>query len=113
VTTKGFGDGLRIGYQNRPDIFARHIVLSDRLYSSVIETSERIDSVGVTLTPLDASGLRDDLQKARQAGLRTVAIIFMHGWKFPQHEREAAAIARSLDLKKSRCRTNCHPWCAM
>jgi 5-oxoprolinase (ATP-hydrolysing) len=96
VTTKGFGDGLRIGYQNRPDIFARHIVLSDRLYSSVIETSERIDSVGVTLTPLDASGLRDDLQKARQAGLRTVAIVFMHGWKFPQHEREAAAIARSL-----------------
>jgi len=100
VTTKGFGDGLRIGYQNRPDIFARHIVLSDRLYSSVIETSERIDSVGVTLTPLDASGLRDDLQKARQAGLRTVAIIFMHGWKFPQHEREAAAIARSLGFEE-------------
>src|SRR5579862_939994 len=45
VTTQGFGDGLRIGYQNRPDIFARHIVLSDRLYSSVIETSERVDSV--------------------------------------------------------------------
>ncbi|MEA3181106.1 MAG: hypothetical protein QOI59_4629 [Gammaproteobacteria bacterium] len=100
VTTKGFGDGLRIGYQNRPDIFARHIVLSDRLYSSVIETSERIDSVGVTLTPLDASGLRDDLQKARQAGLRTVAIVFMHGWKFPQHEREAAAIARSLGFEE-------------
>src|SRR3954468_1407991 len=55
VTTKGFADGLRIGYQNRPDIFARHIVLSDRLYSSVVETSERIDSAGVTLTPLDAT----------------------------------------------------------
>src|SRR5882757_5818804 len=100
VTTRGFADGLRIGYQNRPDIFARHIMLSDRLYSSVIETSERIDSVGVTLTPLDASGLRDDLQKARQAGLRTVAIIFMHGWKFPEHERQAAAIARSLGFEE-------------
>jgi 5-oxoprolinase (ATP-hydrolysing) len=100
VTTRGFADGLRIGYQNRPDIFARRILLSDRLYSSVIETSERIDSVGVTLTPLDASGLRDDLQKAREAGLKTVAIVFMHGWKFPQHEREAAAIARSLGFEE-------------
>src|SRR5882724_896119 len=96
VTTKGFADGLRIGYQNRPDIFARHIMLSDRLYSSVIETSERIDSVGTTLTPLDAQALREDLQEARQAGLRTVAIVLMHGWKFPKHEREAAAIAREL-----------------
>src|SRR5882762_9069694 len=96
VTTRGFADGLRIGYQNRPDIFARHIMLSDRLYSSVIETSERIDSDGETLTPLDAQALRGDLLKAREAGLRTVAIVLMHGWKFPQHEREAAAIARSL-----------------
>src|SRR5512140_1886224 len=51
VTTKGFADGLRIGYQSRPDIFARRIVLADRLYASVIETSERIDCTGVTLTP--------------------------------------------------------------
>ena len=100
VTTKGFADGLRIGYQNRPDIFARHIMLSDRLYSSVIETSERIDSVGATLTRLDAQALRDDLQEARQAGLRTVAIVLMHAWKFPQHEREAAALARSLGFEE-------------
>src|SRR5712671_8214742 len=100
VTTKGFGDGLRIGYQNRPDIFARRIVLSDRLYSSVIETPERIDSVGVTLTPLDTQALRADLQRAREAGLRTVAIVLMHGWLFPQHEREAASIARSLGFEE-------------
>jgi 5-oxoprolinase (ATP-hydrolysing) len=100
VTTRGFADGLRIGYQNRPDIFARHIMLSDRLYSSVIETSERIDSDGETLTPLDAQALRGDLLKAREAGLRTVAIVLMHGWKFPQHEREAAAIARSLGFEE-------------
>jgi 5-oxoprolinase (ATP-hydrolysing) len=100
VTSKGFADGLRIGYQNRPDIFARHIVLSDRLYSSVIETSERIDSDGVTLTPLDAQALRADLLKARQAGLRTVAIVLLHGWKFPEHERQAAAIARSLGFEE-------------
>jgi 5-oxoprolinase (ATP-hydrolysing) len=96
VTTRGFGDGLRIGYQNRPDIFARHLVLSDRLYSSIIEASERIDSVGTTLTPLDGTNLRKELLEARSAGLKTVAIVFLHGWKFPQHEREAAAIAREV-----------------
>jgi 5-oxoprolinase (ATP-hydrolysing) len=100
VTTRGFGDGLRIGYQNRPDIFARHIVLSDRLYSSVIEASERIDAVGTTLTPLDTTHLRKELLEARAAGLKAVAIVFMHGWKFPQHEREAAAIARQLGFEE-------------
>lgn len=100
VTTRGFGDGLRIGYQNRPDIFARHIILSDRLYSSVIEASERIDSVGTTLTPLDGASLLEELRKARSAGLKAVAIVFLHGWKFPQHEREAAAIARELGFEE-------------
>ncbi|HEY2399491.1 MAG TPA: hydantoinase/oxoprolinase family protein, partial [Steroidobacteraceae bacterium] len=100
VTTRGFGDGLRIGYQNRPDIFARHLVLSDRLYSSIIEASERIDSVGTTLTPLDGTNLRKALLEARSAGLKTVAIVFLHGWKFPQHEREAAAIAREVGFEE-------------
>lgn len=100
VTTQGFGDGLRIGYQNRPDIFARHIVLSDRLYSSVIEAAERVEASGVTLRALDATGLRAELVKARDAGLRTVAIVLMHGWRFSQHEREAADIARSLGFEE-------------
>jgi len=100
VTTRGFGDGLRIGYQNRPDIFARHLVLSDRLYSSIIEASERIDSVGTTLTPLDGTNLRKELLEARSAGLKTVAIVFLHGWQFPQHEREAAAIAREVGFEE-------------
>ncbi len=100
VTTRGFGDGLRIGYQNRPDIFARHIVLSDGLYSSIIEASERIDSVGTTLTALDGTTLREQLRNARSAGLEAVAIVFLHAWKFPQHEREAATIARELGFEE-------------
>ena len=100
VTTRGFGDGLRIGYQNRPDIFARHIVLSDRLYSSIIEARERIDAVGTTLTPLDGTSLREELRRARQAGMKAVAIVFMHGWKFPRHEREAATIAREIGFEE-------------
>ncbi|TLY78713.1 MAG: 5-oxoprolinase [Gammaproteobacteria bacterium] len=100
VTTAGFGDALRIGYQNRPDIFARHIVLPERLYSTVIEAGERIDYSGAILTPLDARSLRTDLQRARQAGLRSVAIVFLHGWRHPQHERAAAAIARELGFEE-------------
>lgn len=100
VTTRGFADGLRIGYQNRPDIFARHIVLAEGLYSSVVETNERVDSNGTTLIALDSAALRADLQKARDSGFRAVAIVFMHGWQFPQHEIEAAAQARSLGFEE-------------
>ncbi len=100
VTTAGFADGLRIGYQNRPDIFARHIVLPQRLYASVIEAHERIDAHGAVLTPLDTAQLRADLARARGAGRRAVAIVFLHGWRHPQHERLAAECARALGFEE-------------
>ena len=100
VTTTGFADGLRIGYQSRPDLFARHIVLADRLYPRVVEAEERIDPAGNILTPLNAAQLRADLESARQAGLRSVAIVFLHGWRYPQHESAAARIARDLGFEE-------------
>jgi 5-oxoprolinase (ATP-hydrolysing) len=100
VTTAGFGDGLRIGYQNRPDIFARHIVLPKRLYASVIEACERIDAHGAVLTPLDLPRLRAELARERQAGRRAVAIVFLNGWRHAQHERAAAAVARELGFEE-------------
>src|ERR1700722_1697581 len=100
VTTVGFADGLRIGYQSRPDLFARHIVLPDRLYPQVIEANERVDAAGMVLTPLDTERLRSDLERARQAGLRSVAIIFLHGWRHQQHERVAAGIARAVGFEE-------------
>ncbi|HLY53323.1 MAG TPA: hydantoinase/oxoprolinase N-terminal domain-containing protein, partial [Steroidobacteraceae bacterium] len=96
VTTAGFADALRVGYQNRPDIFARHIVLPSLLYASVIEVRERIDADGKVLTPLDEGQLRDELARARRAGRRALAIVFLHGWRHTQHERAAAALAREL-----------------
>ncbi|HET9389755.1 MAG TPA: hydantoinase B/oxoprolinase family protein [Steroidobacteraceae bacterium] len=100
VATAGFADALRIGYQNRPDIFARHIVLADRLYSTVIEARERIDASGAVLSPLHTQSLRAELQQARDRGLRAVAIVFLHGWQHPRHERQAADIARSLGFEE-------------
>jgi N-methylhydantoinase A/oxoprolinase/acetone carboxylase beta subunit len=71
---------------------ARHIVLPDRLYPQVIEANERVDASGIVLTPLDTERLRSDLERARQAGLRSVAIIFLHGWRHQQHERAAGVV---------------------
>src|SRR5207302_1686278 len=100
VTSAGFADALRIGYQNRPDIFARDIVLPEPLYGTVIEAHERIDARGAVLTPLDGARLRADLTRARRAGARAVAIVFLHGWRHPQHEQEAASCARSLGFEE-------------
>jgi 5-oxoprolinase (ATP-hydrolysing) len=96
VTTAGFGDALAIGDQSRPDIFARHIVLPDRLYCAVIEAQERIDASGNVLVPLDEAALRSQLRAARGRGITAVAIVLLHSWRFPLHERAAAAIAREL-----------------
>jgi 5-oxoprolinase (ATP-hydrolysing) len=100
VTTAGFADGLRVGYQNRPDIFARNIVLPRLLHATVIEALERIDAGGKVLVPLDEGRLHADLTRARRAGRRAVAIVFLHGWRHPQHESRAAAAARALGFEE-------------
>ncbi len=94
VTTKGFADALRIGYQARPDLFALDIVLPDMLYSRVIEIDERMNAAGEVLTKLDTGRARAELQDARTAGFDAVAIVLMHGYRYTEHEQEVAAIAR-------------------
>lgn len=94
VTTAGLADGLRIGDQSRPDIFARHIRRPEQLYAAAIEARERIDARGEVLLPLDGEALRRELAAARQRGLKSVAIVFLHAWRHPWHEREAAEAAR-------------------
>ncbi len=93
VITRGFGDALRIAYQNRPRLFDRHIVLPELLYSRVIEAHERVAADGEVIEPLDEAHLRGALQAAFDAGLRSVAIVFMHGYRFTAHEAAAARIA--------------------
>ena len=100
VTTKGFRDALRIGYQNRPDIFALHIELPEMLYSQVIEADERVSARGEVIAPLDEAGLRADLEEALERGVESVAIVFLHGYRFPEHERLAARIAKEAGFRQ-------------
>ncbi|MEM8740223.1 MAG: hydantoinase/oxoprolinase family protein, partial [Pseudomonadota bacterium] len=95
VITRGLADQLRLGYQARPDLFARHIVLPEMLYSSVIEADERVRADGTVETPLDDAALAGDLARARADGLTACAIVFVHGYRHRAHEAQAGALARA------------------
>ena len=92
--TRGFRDALRIAYQNRPRIFDRHIVLPEMLYSEVVEVDERVAARGEVLLPLDEGKALADLQAAYSRGFRSIAIVLMHGYRFPQHEARVAELAK-------------------
>ena len=94
--TAGFGDALRIGYQARPEIFARHIVLPGMLYETVIEIEERIGADGSIVRPLDETRARADLEILKARGFDALAIVLMHGWRFTDHEDRLAGLAREL-----------------
>ena len=99
LITRGFGDALRIGYQNRPKIFARHIVLPAMLYERVVEVDERIMADGTVLAAPDADAVRAALAAARDAGIRSAAIVFMHAYRFPAHEIMVASVAREMGFE--------------
>jgi len=99
LITQGFRDALRIGYQNRPNIFARHIQLPEMLYERVVEVQERISAQGEILSPLTPSEenrLRQELQNAYACGIRACAIVLMHGYRHPAHEQRLGEIAREV-----------------
>ncbi|HEY2446565.1 MAG TPA: hydantoinase B/oxoprolinase family protein [Rhizomicrobium sp.] len=96
VTTRGFRDQLRVGYQNRPKLFVLRIELAQPLYERIVEADERISAHGETLRPLDEDSLARDLGSARVDGFSACAILFMHGYRHIAHERRAAEIARRL-----------------
>ena len=97
LITKGFKDALRIGYQNRPDIFARHIQLPEMLYEQVIEVPERYSAQGEELMALENTGAWvDELERVFDRGVRGVAIALLHAYRYPDHERQVAAIAERI-----------------
>ncbi|OGA55662.1 MAG: 5-oxoprolinase [Betaproteobacteria bacterium RIFCSPLOWO2_12_FULL_62_58] len=93
-TTRGFRDALRIAYQNRPRIFERHIMLPALLYGLVYEVAERVTARGEVLLPLDEARAARELREAHERGYRSIAIVLMHGYRYPAHERRLAELAR-------------------
>ena len=100
VITEGLGDQLEIGYQARPDIFALDIAKPEMIYAEVIEAHERIRADGRIEQALDGERLRADLERLRETGIDAVAIVFMHAYAFPDHERRAAEIARDIGFSQ-------------
>lgn len=100
VITKGFRDALRIAYQARPDIFAKQIVLPEQLYERVLEVDERVHADGTVEASPDTEKLHDGLAAARSAGIDAVAIVFMHAWKYPAHERIVADLAARIGFRQ-------------
>jgi 5-oxoprolinase (ATP-hydrolysing) len=96
VINDGFKDALRIGYQNRPDLFALNIELPEQLYSAVLEVPGRFNATGGELRALDEELAAKGLQTAYDDGLRSVAIVLMHGYRYPGHEQRLAQIAEEI-----------------
>ena len=100
LITKGFGDALRIAYQNRPDIFALNIVLPELLYEQVIEVDERYSADGEELKAVSLIDVRNQLQNIQDQGIDSIAIVFMHAYRYPKHEQQVAALARELGFSQ-------------
>ena len=96
VVTKGFRDQLRIAYQARPRLFDKEIILPEMLYDRIEEVTERIDANDNIITPLDLDDLAPRLKAAFDDGIRSIAIVLMHGYRVPAHELAVADRARKI-----------------
>ncbi|WP_281040512.1 hydantoinase B/oxoprolinase family protein [Mesorhizobium sp. M7A.T.Ca.US.000.02.1.1] len=100
LITKGFRDALKIAYQARPDIFAKEIILPEQLYERVVEINERVRADGRVEQLLDIAACRPAIEQARADGIDAVAIVFMHAWKYPDHEKAVAKVCRKLGFSQ-------------
>ena len=96
VVNAGYADILRIGTQNRPDLFKLAIQLPEPLYTRVVEVAGRLDARGAEIAALDEAAARDALAHAYADGFRACAIVLMHSYRAPWHEQRIAEIARAV-----------------
>src|SRR5262249_28340499 len=96
VTTTGFRDALRIGYQARPKIFAKQIIKPETLFERVVEVDERVRADGTVEQAPDLDAVRRELEAALADGIKAVAIVFMHAYRYPEHEKRVAALVREM-----------------
>ena len=100
ITTAGFRDAFKIGYQARPDIFAKEIIKPEQLYSRVIEINERIRADGTIEISPDKNQIERDLASLFNDGIQSIAICLMHSYAFPKHEQIVASIAQSIGFSQ-------------
>lgn len=100
VTTRGFRDALRIGYQERKKIFATEIIKPEALYSEIVELDERVLADGTIERPLDEAAAGRALEGLKANGYGAVAIVLMHAYRYPAHEAIVARIARSMGFEQ-------------
>jgi len=100
LITKGFRDALRIGYQARPKIFAKHIIKPDMLYERVAEVDERVRADGTVEREIDLDAVHDELVRAKADGIQGVAIVLMHAYRYGDHEKRVVALARELGFSQ-------------
>ncbi len=100
IITKGFKDALRIGYQARPRLFDLNVILPEQLYEKTIEVNERIGAHGEIITALNLKSLKKQMEIARRGGFSSVAIVCMHGYRYPDHEQKIAALAQEIGFKQ-------------
>lgn len=100
VITQGFRDALRIAYQNRPRIFDRHIALPEMLYERVIEVDERVTADGTILRAPDLASLDTHLRQAHADGIRAVAVVCLHSYLYPAHERQIGELAQRIGFSQ-------------
>jgi len=98
--TRGFADALRIAYQHRPKLFVRHIELPSLLYEDVVEIDERIGADGSVIYPLDSTTAEHAMREVFARGIRSCAIVLMHGYRYPEHERQLGEIARKIGFSQ-------------
>jgi 5-oxoprolinase (ATP-hydrolysing) len=103
LTTRGFRDALQIAYQNRPQLFDRQIKQPELLYQTVIEADERVGQDGEVLVPLDKATLKSSLEDCYQQGFYSIAIVFLHGYRFHQHEQQARELAEAIGFSQISC----------
>ncbi|MCO6185289.1 hydantoinase B/oxoprolinase family protein [Rhizobium sp. L1K21] len=100
ITTRGFRDALAIGYQARPDIFARNIQKPEALYDKLVELDERVLTDGTVEMPLDEQEVRQSLEALKAEGYDAISIVFMHAYRYPDHETRVADMARQMGFSQ-------------
>ena len=87
LTTEGFADILKIGTQQRPDLFALNIIKPRPLYTEGVEISERLDAKGIVLKPLNINNLAQIIKRLKKQNVESIAVSFMHAYRNPTHEQ--------------------------